>query len=100
GECDLIVKGNQHGRTRGWLLGADGLFAPDFAGEPGLTDDELRAQAAAASHAPTPACPRAQASASASIATTTARPTAPSSTKARIRRMHRAGRRACPTSGS
>src|SRR5262249_44345578 len=47
GECDLVVKGNRHGRTRGWLRGADGLFATDFAGEPGLTDAELRAQAAA-----------------------------------------------------
>jgi hypothetical protein len=46
GDCDLIVKGNQRGRSRGWLLGADGRFATDFAGEPALADDELRAQAA------------------------------------------------------
>src|SRR5262249_47407620 len=47
GDCDLVVKGNQHGRTRGWLRGTDGLFVTDFAGEPGLTDAELRAQAPA-----------------------------------------------------
>jgi YVTN family beta-propeller protein len=47
GDCDLVVKGNQNGRSRGWLLGTDDGFVTDFAGEPEATDGALRAQAAA-----------------------------------------------------
>ena len=79
GDCDLVVKGNQRGRSRGWLLGADGGFVTDFAGEP-EADGRRPAGAGGGGRAAYLhlRAARARASASASIATTTARPTPPS----------------------
>jgi MYXO-CTERM domain-containing protein len=41
-ECDLVVRGVVSGVARGWLLGADGMFHADVAGET-IADDDLRA---------------------------------------------------------
>jgi YVTN family beta-propeller protein len=45
-ECDLIVTGVVSGEMRGWVLNADGTFTPDRAGDPALTDEEVRSLAA------------------------------------------------------
>lgn len=47
-ECDLVVHGVVAGNQRGWLFNATTLqFDPDYPVEPGKTDAELRALAAA-----------------------------------------------------
>jgi DNA-binding beta-propeller fold protein YncE len=46
-ECDLIVKGTVAGVARGWrMTSVSGAFLPDTAGDPALTDGQLRALAA------------------------------------------------------
>jgi DNA-binding beta-propeller fold protein YncE len=45
GDADLIVKGGIGGEMRGWQRLANGSFQPDKAGEPTLSDAQLRALA-------------------------------------------------------
>lgn len=42
GECDLVVKGNVAGQTRGWYRKANGRFQSDKAAEAPLSDTQLR----------------------------------------------------------
>jgi hypothetical protein len=56
GECDVVVKGLLDGAARGWVRTASGLFQPDRAAEPLLTDAALRAQAGVAGQERTYTC--------------------------------------------
>jgi hypothetical protein len=56
-ECDLVVKGAQGGRARGWLYDpAADAFVPDASAEAALTDAALRALAAEAGQELTYTC--------------------------------------------
>jgi DNA-binding beta-propeller fold protein YncE len=48
GDCELVVKGLEGGVMRGWLRQAAGTFTSDFAGDPALTDGQMRAKVASA----------------------------------------------------
>jgi YVTN family beta-propeller protein len=54
--CELTVKGVLAGEQRGWLRLPGGAFQSDRAGEPTLTDAQLRAHAAAAGQERTYLC--------------------------------------------
>lgn len=45
GECDVVVHGNVRGEPRGWTRTRFGFFRPDRAGEPVLSERDLRALA-------------------------------------------------------
>lgn len=47
-ECDLVVKGNVGGETRGWHMTAVDNFVPDKTGGSALTEAQIRALAATA----------------------------------------------------
>jgi len=55
-ECEVVVKGNLGGVQRGWVLQANGMFKSDRAGDPLLTDAQLRSQAATAQQERTYTC--------------------------------------------
>ena len=55
-ECEVVVKGNLGGVHRGWVLQANGMFKSDRAGDPLLTDAQLRSQAATAQQERTYTC--------------------------------------------